>query len=326
MNEKLQEAISLYNKGDKSQASNLLIEIVRQEPNNSVAWYGLALCLDDPDKKVFCLKRVLSLDPSHIKARHILEKLQVNEKSQPDEKPQPIENSPSPQKITEPRSFPTKKKESSVNWVVVSILGTVGILLIGVIVGVTLTGGMSVFKPTPTPIPPTRTPIPSPTPSIFTGEPTDYFPNLPSRYHIDPTTLRDSYSPDGVRIYSVVFNNSDATYQGELVSGVYYINLFPSIAKAMSGYNKILDNMKADGGTIDENVILDGATASAMYLKGESDATLSGRAVSRVKNIVIVTDGLTQYDSQDVTTEFLKGFMTQILEIQKVGIRKLSGK
>ncbi len=76
MNEKLQEAVALYKKGDKAQAMKLLAEIVRQEPNNSVAWYGLALCLDEADKKVYCLKKVLSLDPTHKKAQQLLEKLQ----------------------------------------------------------------------------------------------------------------------------------------------------------------------------------------------------------------------------------------------------------
>lgn len=76
MNEKLQEAVALYKKGDKAQAMKLLAEIVRQEPNNSVAWYGLALCVDESDKKIYCLKKVLNLDPTHKKAQQLLEKLQ----------------------------------------------------------------------------------------------------------------------------------------------------------------------------------------------------------------------------------------------------------
>ncbi len=46
MSEKLQEAVSLYKKGDKPQAMKLLTEIVKQEPDNSIAWYVLALCID----------------------------------------------------------------------------------------------------------------------------------------------------------------------------------------------------------------------------------------------------------------------------------------
>lgn len=78
--EKLKQAISLYKQGNKSQAANLLGEIVRQDPNNSVAWYGLALSLDEPDKKIYCLKKVISLDPSHEKAQQLLENLQPEKK------------------------------------------------------------------------------------------------------------------------------------------------------------------------------------------------------------------------------------------------------
>jgi len=75
-NEKLQEAVSLYKSGDKAQASELLSEIVRQEPGNSLAWYGLALCLDEISKKAYCLKKVLAIDPSNQKAHQLLAKLE----------------------------------------------------------------------------------------------------------------------------------------------------------------------------------------------------------------------------------------------------------
>lgn len=81
MNEdKLKQAELLYKQGNKSQAANLLGEIVRQDPNNSNAWYGLALSLDEPDKKIFCLKKVISIEPSHQKARQLLDRLQVEQK------------------------------------------------------------------------------------------------------------------------------------------------------------------------------------------------------------------------------------------------------
>jgi hypothetical protein len=77
MNTKLEEASSLYKIGDKSQAAKLLAEIVQADPNNSIAWYGLALCIDDVDKKIFCLRRVRGLDPSNRTAQQILEDLET---------------------------------------------------------------------------------------------------------------------------------------------------------------------------------------------------------------------------------------------------------
>jgi tetratricopeptide (TPR) repeat protein len=144
MSEKLQEAVSLYKKGDKSQAMKLLIEIVKQEPNNSVAWYGLALCLDDLDKKIYCLKKVLSLDPSHKKAQQVLENLQVSEKS------------PNHQKTTESQPLPVTKKKTSFSSQPVFVLG-ISVLVCVIIIGVALTG-MNLYKPVPTSIPQTRTP------------------------------------------------------------------------------------------------------------------------------------------------------------------------
>lgn len=82
MNEdKLKQAVLLYKQGNKPQAARLLGEIVHQDPNNSNAWYGLALSLDEIDKKIFCLNKVLALEPSHQKAMQLLEHLQKEQKS-----------------------------------------------------------------------------------------------------------------------------------------------------------------------------------------------------------------------------------------------------
>jgi tetratricopeptide (TPR) repeat protein len=84
MNEdKLKQAALLYKQGNKSQAAILLGEIVRQDPNNSNAWYGLALSLDELDKKIFCLKKVIALEPSHQKAIQLLGQIQEGQKPSP---------------------------------------------------------------------------------------------------------------------------------------------------------------------------------------------------------------------------------------------------
>lgn len=74
--DKLKQAELLYIEGKKDQAAKLLMAILRQEPSNFKAWYGLALTLDEPEKKIYCLKKVLTLAPSHKKARRLLEQLQ----------------------------------------------------------------------------------------------------------------------------------------------------------------------------------------------------------------------------------------------------------
>jgi tetratricopeptide (TPR) repeat protein len=101
IDEKLREAESLYKEGNKAQAAKLLAEIVRQDPNNYMAWYGLALSLDEYDKIIYCLKKVLSLNPSHQKARQLLEKLLEPK------------NSPRNQQVSEIRSTPPVAKKTS---------------------------------------------------------------------------------------------------------------------------------------------------------------------------------------------------------------------
>jgi hypothetical protein len=74
-NEILQQAFSLYQAGDKKQACEMLKVLVKQKPGNANAWYGLAICLDEESKKRYCLEKVLAIDPSHEKARQMLEKM-----------------------------------------------------------------------------------------------------------------------------------------------------------------------------------------------------------------------------------------------------------
>jgi len=71
-NDIYQEAFKLYQSGEKKQACEVLKTLVKQEPGNENAWYGLAVCLDDISQKRYCLVKVLEIDPEHQKARQLL--------------------------------------------------------------------------------------------------------------------------------------------------------------------------------------------------------------------------------------------------------------
>lgn len=73
--EKFEQAISYFKAGNKKQASELLLEIVDVEPINVDAWFGLALCTDDLEKKKYFLKKVLEIKPLHSKASQLLEEI-----------------------------------------------------------------------------------------------------------------------------------------------------------------------------------------------------------------------------------------------------------
>lgn len=313
MNEKLQEAADLYKKGNKSQALKLLTEIVQQEPNNSSAWYGMALCLDDLDKKIYCLERVLGIDPTHKRAKQILEKLQVNGKS------------PNYNKTTGIQPLPITKKYKIFSWSVVFILGIVIVgIICAVIIGVTMIG-MSIFRPVPTSIPPTYTPRPIPTPLIYTGDPIDYYPILPDRFEIDYSIKQiDATLSDGTRTSSIGFRNKEALFNGDLISVVYFINIYTSESRAVSEYQKYINGLKTSEGSIDNDIGIDGADASAMYINAQKDNLFEGQYISRIRNVVIVNIGYTTYDPQTITEAFMKDFMAELAEVQILSINRLS--
>jgi hypothetical protein len=75
---KMKQAVDLYKSGDKKKAMKLLAEIVRSEPENTSAWYELALCVEDPERKEYCLKKVLKINPNHQEARQLLISMIMN--------------------------------------------------------------------------------------------------------------------------------------------------------------------------------------------------------------------------------------------------------
>lgn len=82
----LEQAATEFKKGNKPEAQRLLAQAVGQDPNNSSAWYCLAIALDDPVRKKECLRRVLALNPRHERASALLARLET---PAPPESPQP---------------------------------------------------------------------------------------------------------------------------------------------------------------------------------------------------------------------------------------------
>lgn len=80
--EKLQKAITLIKSGDKKGGQNLLVDIVNSDPKNETAWLWLASVVS-PDKRIFCLEKVLSINPKNLQAKQYLEKLKSSELPQP---------------------------------------------------------------------------------------------------------------------------------------------------------------------------------------------------------------------------------------------------
>jgi hypothetical protein len=74
-NENLERAIQLIRMGDKKTGGKLLADVVKQDPRNEAAWLWLAACFDNDEKKKYCLKKALEINPDNTKAWNALQKL-----------------------------------------------------------------------------------------------------------------------------------------------------------------------------------------------------------------------------------------------------------
>ncbi len=173
--DKLSSAIAAIRAGDKVSGRKLLLEIIRSEPSNELAWLWLSACVDNLEHKKYCLEKALEINPNNQNALKALDKLKhtpqpsiedivpnplvkLKESVERNELPKPdISQSNSvssgsssiyvPDITSQVKpAIPKKHKQTSTQWIVIGIIG--GLLMLGVIiVGVI---GVTVFlKPTP---------------------------------------------------------------------------------------------------------------------------------------------------------------------------------
>ena len=87
-----QKGIAALKQGDRAEAYRCLAAAAQKDPHDEMAWLGLAACLDKPDKKRFCLQKVLSINPENTTARRMLARLDASV--------------PVPQPVSEPKAPP----------------------------------------------------------------------------------------------------------------------------------------------------------------------------------------------------------------------------
>jgi hypothetical protein len=88
MNKLTQEGIRLFQAGEKQKAARILASALQRDTHDEEAWYWLSACVDDLEKKRYCLRRVLHINPANAKARRRLSRL--------DDLPEPESIAPSP--------------------------------------------------------------------------------------------------------------------------------------------------------------------------------------------------------------------------------------
>src|SRR5262245_61488391 len=70
--QRTQEGLRAARKGDRREARRIFAEVVREMPDDPMAWWNLATVTDDLEQKAKCLRQVLALDPENEAARSTL--------------------------------------------------------------------------------------------------------------------------------------------------------------------------------------------------------------------------------------------------------------
>jgi tetratricopeptide (TPR) repeat protein len=65
----LQEGIAALKRGDKARARACLLAVVRQEERNELAWLWLSGAVEKDEERIFCLEKVLAINPANERAR-----------------------------------------------------------------------------------------------------------------------------------------------------------------------------------------------------------------------------------------------------------------
>jgi hypothetical protein len=74
----IEQAIEALRAGDREGAQRYLSQHLTVNPKDDRAWFLLSECLNDIEKKRYCLERVLALQPENAQARQALERLSEN--------------------------------------------------------------------------------------------------------------------------------------------------------------------------------------------------------------------------------------------------------
>lgn len=74
----LEHAINFIKSGDIDQGGKILVRLLKENPKLERAWSWLYACVKTDDQRIYCLKKVIEINPDHEKAK--LELIRVTEK------------------------------------------------------------------------------------------------------------------------------------------------------------------------------------------------------------------------------------------------------
>jgi hypothetical protein len=288
MSEKLREAVALIKEGDKPGAAKILSSIVQNDPDNANAWYGLSLCMDEPDKRKYCLQRVLNINPSHDKAKQTLERLSAS----------------SGKEIVKEENIITISETKLVK-IFGMILGVL-IMVIGVIYLIPAKAPTSSYiSATSTPksmLPPTWTPIPTATKTSLLSangliKIIPKLSDLPDGFNLE--NRRGPVIEESGGLFQVSYMNYGAQ-NGEVTALLYGVMCFASDEEAANYYQNLWDNYSSEANskqganiTEFENVspLLDDGVGTYVY--PEEDGFVVSILWGRSGSVIIKTTTMT---------------------------------
>ena len=109
----LQAGLTAARAGDLETAAVLFAKLVKEEPSSEQGWLGLGFCFSDRNKREYCFRRVLAINPNNLQARQALDILQMpaNEALPPSELKNPTQAPDGPQTETKPAVSPFLARE-----------------------------------------------------------------------------------------------------------------------------------------------------------------------------------------------------------------------
>src|SRR5829696_617183 len=75
--------VAIRDQKDTAKGRDLLMQSLKIEPKNEVAWLWLSRTMAEPHKKLQCLERALKLNPANEQTRTLISKLLTEEPSNP---------------------------------------------------------------------------------------------------------------------------------------------------------------------------------------------------------------------------------------------------
>ena len=104
----LEQAIHLIKAGKTDQGGRILARLLKEDPGIERAWVWLVACVKTDEQRIYCLRRVLNLNPSHKRAQVALKKLEARI---PAHTPEPLKSDLKPEPVAETKVYKIRRIE-----------------------------------------------------------------------------------------------------------------------------------------------------------------------------------------------------------------------